>query len=233
MKWYFEASKLKLNKIVIKIGCQHVLNMEICKQASMCAPLCLSARFLPMDAMACATVRSWNILGHLRRHGLAAQEVFARHARCNTWTPSTKCCCRSCSTDRSNGGRVSGCGEWVWLENFLTAAFLLGTEESHALYWNLHNENTWVFSFIFCFYCAETCGVAAELAGWSELFGIKNNGSRAACKTKSVLSFNYSRHKRLQQYEQREGGREVATRGGPCEYVQRGLNQEIVFSSRT
>lgn len=112
MKWYFEASKLQLNKIVIKIGCQHVLNMEICKQASMCAPLCPSARFLPMDAMACATVRSWNILGHLRRHGLAAQEVFARHARCNTWTPSTKCCCRSCSTDRSNGGRVSGCEEW-------------------------------------------------------------------------------------------------------------------------
>lgn len=35
--------------------------------------------------------------------------------------------------------------------------------------------------------------------GWSELFWFKNNGSRAACKTKSVLSFNYTRHKSLKE----------------------------------
>lgn len=35
--------------------------------------------------------------------------------------------------------------------------------------------------------------------GWSELFRFKNNGSRAACKTKSVLSFNYTRHKSLKE----------------------------------
>lgn len=50
--------------------------------------------------------------------------------------------------------------------------------------------------------------------GWSELFRFKNNGSRAACKTKSVLSFNYTRHKSL-----KEGGSE----GEKSDRMKRGL----------
>lgn len=71
--------------------------------------------------------------------------------------------------------------------------------------------------FLFFLLFIETCRVsngkgAMALAGvdwgWSELFRFKNNGSRAACKTKSVLSFNYTRHKSLKEVGS-EGGNQT------------------------
>lgn len=102
----------------------------------------------------------WHVLRSSKLQHIGALEVhtapLARHARCNTWTPSTKCCCRSSqAAGKGSRGRGRGRGrgrEGVpkWVAKVFRRAFVAFFAKSHALYWNLHNENTWVSFSFFC-----------------------------------------------------------------------------------
>lgn len=200
------------NNFPLKRGtCAAMCNVSLC-----CAPS-LSLSSSPSPRRGRQAMMLWHVLRSSKLQHIGALEVhtapLARHARCNTWTPtpSTKCCCRS-SQAAGEGSRSRGRVCKSGLQKF-SVARLLRFLRSRTLSIGICTMKTLEFPFLFFFCSSSSLSRRVEYRRGYQLgvvwtFWFKNNGSRAACKTKSVLSFNYSAHKSLKEGLYRGSGGE-------------------------